>query len=189
MKRDSILLRVSTAAVIAGVLVMTLLISPRSVLGEGGTVSAAAPWKGRSFLFPVGPDTMFLVGVYSGVFYVDDGKGALHSASIVCPSTAEGSLDKHTRTGQGRCILTDENGNRIYARFECSGDFESCRGPFTIIGGTGRFAGITGEGEMISRMEVSHYSPIEGYVSAEQQGEGVALWPRLTYTIPPDSPP
>lgn len=151
---------------------------------EEGTVKAAATWKARSFVFPVGQDQAYLVGVYSGTFFVDDGKGALHAASIVCPATAEGDLKSVTKTGQGRCILTDEEGNRVYARFTCKGDLEGCRGPFTVVGGTGKFDGITGEGEMISRILVRQITTVTGFQNAEQEGEGIATWPSLTYRIP-----
>ena len=49
---------------------------------DGGTVKAVAAWKGHAFAFPVGEDQAYLVGVYSGTFYVEDGTGALHAAQI-----------------------------------------------------------------------------------------------------------
>ncbi len=165
-------------------MVTTVLGVAISAFAEEGSVKAVATWKGRAFIFPVGNDQAYLVGVYSGVLYVDDGKGPLHAASIVCPGTAEGDLKKETKSGQGRCILTDEDGNRVYARFTCTGDLESCRGPFMIEGGTGKFAGITGEGEMISRIQVNQLTTVAGYATAEQHGEGVAMWPSLSYRIP-----
>ena len=175
-------MKTTTAVVLA---VLATVVSYGAVAGaEEGTVKAAATWKGRSFVFPVGQDQAYLVGVYSGTLYVDDGKGALHAASIVCPATAEGDLKSMTKTGQGRCVLTDEDGNRIYARFSCSGDLEGCRGPFKIEGGTGRFAGITGEGEMISRILVRQMTTVAGFETVEQEGEGIALWPSLAYRIP-----
>lgn len=175
-------MKTTTAVVLA---VLATVVSYGAVAGaEEGTVKAAATWKGRSFVFPVGQDQAYLVGVYSGTLYVDDGKGALHAASIVCPATAEGDLKSMTKTGQGRCVLTDEDGDRIYARFSCSGDLEGCRGPFKIEGGTGRFAGITGEGEMISRILVRQMTTVAGFETVEQEGEGIALWPSLAYRIP-----
>lgn len=171
--------------------VLAVVVMATGVLGFGllafseeGSVKAVATWKSRAFVFPVGNDQAYLVGVYSGVLYVDDGKGPLHEGSIVCPATAEGDLKKGTKSGQGRCILTDDDGNRVYARFTCTGDLEGCRGPFTIEGGTGKFAGITGEGEMISRIQVRQLTTVVGYDTAEQQGEGVAVWPSLSYQIP-----
>ncbi|MGE3151652.1 MAG: hypothetical protein AB7G48_10450 [Nitrospiraceae bacterium] len=170
---------------IAVLAALAMFVGSGSVVGaEEGTVKATATWRARSFVFPVGQDQAYLVGVYSGTFFVDDGKGALHAASIVCPATAEGDLKTMTKTGQGRCILTDEDGNRIYARFSCTGDLEGCRGPFKIEGGTGRFEGITGEGEMISRILVRQMTTVTGFETAEQEGEGVAVWPSLTYRIP-----
>lgn len=151
---------------------------------EEGTVKAVAAWNGRSFVFPVGQDQAYLVGVYTGTLYVEDGKGMLHAASIVCPATAEGDLKSMTKTGQGRCVLTDEDSNRIFARFTCKGDLEGCRGPFKIEGGTGKFDGITGEGEMISHIQVRQLTTVAGFETAEQNGEGVAVWPSLTYKIP-----
>lgn len=170
---------------IAVLAALAMFVGSGSVVGaEEGTVKATATWRARSFVFPVGQDQAYLVGVYSGTFFVDDGKGALHAASIVCPATAEGDLKTMTKTGQGRCILTDEDGNRIYARFSCTGDLEGCRGPFKIEGGTGRFEGITGEGEMISRILVRQMTTVTGFETAEQEGEGIALWSSLTYRIP-----
>lgn len=170
---------VATLAILAAVA------SVDAVAGaEEATVKAAATWKGRSFAFPVGQDQVYLVGVYSGTLFVNDGKGALHTASIVCPATAEGDLKSMTKTGQGRCVLTDEEGNRVYARFTCKGDLEGCSGPFSIVGGTGKFAGITGEGEMISRILIRQGTTVTGFQNAEQEGDGVAMWPSLTYRIP-----
>jgi len=170
------------------VVVLAVFVSAISVYAvadaEEGTVKAAATWKGRSFAFPVGQDQVYLVGVYSGTFFVNDGKGALHAASIVCPATAEGDLKSMTKTGQGRCVLTDEDGNRVYARFTCKGDLEGCSGPFSIVGGTGKFDGISGEGEMISRILVRQAVTVTGFQTAEQEGEGIATWPSLTYRIP-----
>jgi hypothetical protein len=151
---------------------------------EEGTVKAMAPWQGQGYAFPVGPDQAFLVAVYSGVLLVDDGKGPMHAASIVCPASAEGDLAKLTKNAQGYCIITNEDGDRIFARFSCTGDLESCQGPFTLTGGTGKFAGISGEGEMVSRLQARQLTTVTGFESARQVVEGVAVWPKLSYRIP-----
>ena len=169
----------------AALTVCAILAGFGAVVGaEEGTIKAVASWTGRAFAFPVGKDQAYLVGVYTGTFYVEDGKGALHAASIVCPATAEGDLKTLTKTGQGRCILTNDDGDRILARFTCKGDLEGCRGPFKIEEGTGKFDGITGEGEMISRIQVRQLTTVVGFATAEQEGEGVAIWPSLSYKIP-----
>jgi hypothetical protein len=49
---------------------------------------------------------------------------------------------------------------------------------------TGKFAGITGEGEVISKIQAREITMISGVELAHQLGEGVAIWPKLTYRIP-----
>jgi len=158
--------------------------SGRLAFAVEGTLKAMAPWKATSFAFPVGEEETYLVGVYSGILYADDGKGPMHTATIVCPGTIEGDLKTMTKTGQGRCIITDEDGDRVYARFSCKGDLEGCRGPFKIQGGTGKFTGITGEGEMISKILARKLTVVTGFEPVQQEGEGIAVWPSVTYRIP-----
>ena len=154
------------------------------VLAEQKEVKAMAPWEGEGFAFPIGDDRAYMVAVYSGIMFVEDGQGALHAGSLVCPATVEADLKTMTKSGKGHCIITNPEGDRVYAEFSCTGDFEGCQGPFSITGGTGKFTGITGEGEMISKMQTRQLLVVEGFESARQHGEGIAMWPRITYSIP-----
>ena len=153
-------------------------------MAEQGAVRATAPWEGDGYAFPIGNDRVYMVAVFTGTIYVDDGKGALHTGSIVCPATVEGNLKTLTKTGQGHCIITNDDGDRIFADYQCQGDMEMCRGPFTLVGGTGKFKGITGGGDMVSRIQARTLFLVEGFESAHQQGEGIAFWPKLTYQFP-----
>lgn len=154
-------------------------------LAEQNEIKAMAPWKGEGYAFPIENDQVFMVAVFSGTLFVEDGKGALHAGSIVCPGTVQADLQAQTKTGEGHCIITNQEGARIYARFTCSGNnLESCRGPFTLTGGTGKFTGITGGGEMVSQIQVRQVTIVEGFESASQRGEGIAVWPKLSYNIP-----
>ena len=153
-------------------------------LAEQKEVKAMAPWEGEGFAFPIGNDRVYMVAVFTGIMFVEDGEGALHAGSLVCPATVEADLSAMTKTGKGHCIISNTDGERVYAEFSCTGDLEGCRGPFTITGGTGKFTGITGEGEMISKIQARQLLVVEGFESARQHGEGVAVWPRITYSIP-----
>jgi len=166
------------------VMVISILGYGAFAFAEEGTVKAVAPWKGQGFAFPVGPDEVYMVAVYSGTMFVEDAKGALHQGSIVCPGTVEGNLKTMTKTGQGRCIITNEDGDRIYARFSCTGDMEGCRGTFKLDGGTGRFAGITGEGEAVSQLQGRAVTVVAGFDPVHQVSEGIIVWPKLKYNIP-----
>ena len=155
-----------------------------TAFGETKEIKAMAPWEGEGFAFPIGDDRVYMVAVYTGVMFVEDAQGALHAGSLVCPATVEADLKAMTKSGKGHCIITNTDGERVYADFSCTGDLEGCRGPFTLTGGTGKFTGITGEGEMISKMQSRQLLVVEGFESARQHGEGIATWPRITYSIP-----
>jgi hypothetical protein len=155
-----------------------------SVLAEQKEVKAMAPWEGDGFAFPIGDDRVYMVAVFTGVMFVEDGQGALHAGSLVCPATVEADLKTMTKSGKGHCIITNTEGERVFAEFSCTGDLEGCQGPFTITSGTGKFTGITGEGEMVSQMQAQQIMVVEGFESARQHGEGIAKWPRITYSIP-----
>ena len=154
------------------------------VFAEQATIKAMAPWKGEGFAFPIGDERVYMVAVFSGIMFVEDGQGALHAGSLVCPATVEADLKTVTKSGKGHCIISNTEGERVYAEFSCTGDFEGCKGPFKITGGTGKFTGITGEGEMISKIQTRELTVVEGFESARQHGEGIAVWPRITYNIP-----
>ena len=161
-----------------------LLGNEESALAEQREVKAMAPWKGEGFAFPIGDDRVYMVAVFSGIMFVEDGQGALHAGSVVCPATVEADLKTMTKSGKGHCIISNTEGERVFAEFSCKGDLEGCQGPFTITGGTGKFSGITGEGEMVSKIQARQLFVVEGFESARQHGEGIAIWPRITYTIP-----
>ena len=161
-----------------------LLIFGTFVMAEERVIQAMAHWSGEGHAFPIGNDRVYMVAVYSGTIFVDKGEGVLHAASIVCPATVEVDLLTGKKSGQGHCIITNQDGDRVYADYTCTGDLKGCAGPFTLVGGTGKFTGITGEGEMISQLQARAFVVVEGFESARQHGEGVAFWPKLTYRIP-----
>ena len=167
----------SMKRLVSGIMTMTILVATIVMLSgygyaEEGTVKAMSPWKGQGFAFPVGPSEVYMVAVYSGVMLVDDGKGPLHAASIVCPGTVDADMKKGTKTGYGKCVITGESGDRVFAEMHCTGDVEGCQGTFKITGGTGKFAGITGEGEMISKIQAREITMISGVETAHQLGRG-----------------
>ncbi|MDH4193988.1 MAG: hypothetical protein OEV70_07550, partial [Nitrospirota bacterium] len=98
-------------------LVMALSIA---VLGERGIavaeqkeVKAMAPWEGEGFAFPIGNDRVYMVAVFTGIMFVEDGEGALHAGSLVCPATVEADLKTATKSGRGHCIISNTEGERV----------------------------------------------------------------------------
>ena len=153
--------------------------------GEEQTVSAMAPWKGDGKIFRVEPDKLLFVGSFTGVMYVSDGKGSLDAAIMVCPATQEINLKDETTSGQGRCILTSLEGDKVYAQWSCSGKPGICMGDFKLNGGTGRFTGITGSGPLHIRTILMAIAVNMKDGGTVENAHGLAIWPELKFKIPP----
>ena len=77
-----------------------------------------------------------------GALFNNNGSGPLHEGRALCAAvsmvTPEGASNK------GNCYFGDQDGDRIYTSF--TGDLAKGAGINTIIGGSGKYAGITGSG-------------------------------------------
>ena len=152
--------------------------------GEAGSVRATASFEGNGIVFALEDDKVFMVGAWGGVMTIENRKGNLDATTLVCPGTLLANLKTGMRLGDGRCIITDLDGDKVYALWNCTGKKTTCNGSFTITAGTGKFKGITGKGAMNTRIVASGVvelveKEVYGKVSA-----GVAVWPELYYSIP-----
>ncbi len=145
---------------------------------------AAGAWESDGYIYEIEPGRALFVGQYSGFMFIGDGTGALDAAELVCPGTMEADLEAGTRTGEGRCILTGPKGNRVYAKWMCSGDLLTCRGTFTFINGTGPFKGITGTNEFIAKTAFAKLTEFEDDESIQINTGGLAFWPELKFELP-----
>jgi len=174
---------VTASALAALIAVLTV----RPVLAaEEGTVTAMSAWQGQGRFFQVGPDQAYFVGGFGGIMFVqDDKKGTLDAAKIVCPGTLDISLTQGAQSGEGRCVITARDGDRVFAKWTCGGALlAGCAGTFTLIDGTGRFAGITGEGDFVVRSAIAELAATATGDSIQEESAGLAIWPDLKYSIP-----
>jgi hypothetical protein len=153
--------------------------------GETIVVEATATWESKGNLYLTGKDQAMFVGGLSGVMFVQDGKGALNAAQIVCPGMIDVNLESGEAHGEGRCIITGAAGDRVFAAWECVGIATAgCIGKFDLTAGTGRFEGVTGGGPFALRSAISELRAdlITGEV--DSIGLGLASWPKLTLVLP-----
>ena len=75
----------------------------------------------------------------SGISRNDKGNGMFHNLAMRC----WGLIDINDNKGSsvGRCVESDAEGNEIYSTFENKGG----AGAHTLIGGSGKYKGISGE--------------------------------------------
>jgi|SRR5262249_19017936 len=171
-------------AVLLAVALATLATAP-TLAAEEGTVNALATWQGQGRFFRTGEQQAFFGGVFTGVLFVENNQGALHAAHILCPGSLDIDLGTGKQAGQGRCVITARSGDRVFARWECTGvHLEGCSGRFTLTGGTGRFQGITGESDFMVKSAMAELSLTASGNEIREEGAGLAIWPSLQYRIP-----
>jgi len=113
-------------------------------LPKKGTISGVYGWHvstGQNIA--VSQDHIIYGGVVSGPFVGDGGQGLLHSAAASC--TFSGEFKKDTVThNSGDCVTTDADGDKVTMHWKCTKCPES--GDLVITSGTGKYAGIKGDG-------------------------------------------
>jgi hypothetical protein len=95
-----------------------------------------------------GKDQWQLAWEFLGVVQGDDGKGLTHNASVRCVGSAHavpGVVDAYTNA----CAFTRPDGDQLFTveKFVSGKPGGASQGTYTIVGGTGKLAGITGSGE------------------------------------------
>ncbi|MGH7006038.1 MAG: hypothetical protein ACREIP_19010 [Alphaproteobacteria bacterium] len=150
---------------------------------EEGKVQAMAVLQGEGTIVHVGEKESMLVGVLEGVMFIATNKGPLHLAKMACPLRAMVGSDLN-QSIDGRCLLSDADGNQVYAAFTCKGShMEGCSGEFKLTGGSGKFKGITGSSNFVFRSTTQDLASEDvGVMSRKAIGLGV--WPELNYRIP-----
>lgn len=149
------------------------------------TIDAYATWAGRGQIFQTGPNSATFVGAFSGVIFVEKEKELLHGGNLVCPGFIEIDLETGNQTGNGRCTISNEGGDRIFAEWSCSGTFAAgCNGDLKFTGGTGSFEKITGGGPFMARSTIQDtYVTDVGNVVGNASG-GMIIWKNVRYVLP-----
>ena len=153
-------------------------------LGAENTVKAMATWQAQGLVTQVDKDQALMVGALMGALFIDGGQGELDASTLLCPGTVELNLNTGERNGQGRCIITDKSGDKIYAKWACRGNEKGCKGPFNLVGGTGKFMGISGENAWLLRIAMRAMAGAVSDDSFQQVAAGLAVWPKLQYRLP-----
>jgi hypothetical protein len=112
-------------------------------IAKSGTISWVTGWQ-----FNVVPlegqseDWVIGVGNASGATFNVNGSGPLHEGRALC--AAVWVVSAGGATNKGNCYFGDKDGDRIFTSF--TGDLAVDAGINTIIGGSGKYKGITGSG-------------------------------------------
>ncbi|MDH3690856.1 MAG: hypothetical protein OEU36_15520 [Gammaproteobacteria bacterium] len=157
---------------------------PESAQAEDQKLKGVAAWEGQGMLFQMEGKQAHFVGAFVGVLVVGNDKEPLEAAKMVCPATVETDLETGNETGHGRCILTDKDNNKIFAKWNCDGNPANCKGRFIFTGGTGKFKGISGDNEFFVNTDVMALKVTGEGDLVQQAAAGEAIWPHIQYQLP-----
>jgi len=159
-------------------------LGPTAQAQESGSLKGVAVLEGEGMLFQLEDPQVYFVGGYVGVMVVGNDKEALNAATMICPATIETNLETLVQSGHGRCILTDKDNNKVYAKWTCYGNPANCKGAFTFTGGTGKFEGISGINEFYVKTDVLAFQKTGEPGMVKRAAAGEAVWPEITYQLP-----
>jgi hypothetical protein len=147
------------------------------------TLDAFAIWRSDAQIVPISVKTAVLAGTLGGPLYIETDDGPLDSGDVSCPATIEFNLQTAHQTGQGYCTFTANDGAKAFGNWHCAGTVgEGCAGDFTLTGGTGRLASVSGKSE-IAFMASRHDLHIADRATLADKAGGITIWPGLNVTL------
>lgn len=168
-----------------GLLLVALMSPHKAVAAEEYQLQATATWQSKGSLYLIGENDALFVGGFGGIMFVNDGQGSLNAAQLTCPGMMEINLETKKSSGEGRCIITNAEGHRVFAKWSCEGvAMIGCKGDFALVAGTGPFQGISGGGEFVLRSALGSLTADLITGDVDSIGLGLAAWPKLTVKLP-----
>jgi hypothetical protein len=151
---------------------------------EQGTVQAAIPWEGKGRVFQISPRTVQFLGALKGIMYVENSKGDMHEGFVLCPITQMIDIETGDSDASGHCEITAGPDDVVYAQISCKGQVGDCVGKFVLTDGEGKFAGISGEGNLRVRSPLHHLATDLGSGATVRVASGIAIIKDLKFSKP-----
>jgi hypothetical protein len=88
---------------------------------------------------------------------------------VKCPAFFDADYNNKRHRGGGYCVMSDPDGDQVYASWQNEGDTIVGPGTFTFTGGTGKYQGISGKNDFVGVTQVNW---------ADGTASGFATWNR-----------
>lgn len=152
---------------------------------EEQSVKAFSVWQVDGSVVQTGAKSATFTGVLGGAVYVETEHGPVLAGTMSCPAAVEIALETGQQTGEARCAFLANDESRLFADLRCEGvHLVGCSGTFTITGGSGRFAGVKGQGPVVVRGNFHKITLEPGAAALQRSAAGIMYWPELRYTLP-----
>lgn len=164
--------------------VLAVLAAPSLALAqdEPQVFNAFAVMRAEGTLVRAAEKQVSLAGALNGPLFVETDDGPMEAGSMVCSMAVRFDQAERRQNGKGACTFTAADGATSWANWECAGyDYVGCRGKMTINGGSGRLAGIQGEGAMVWRPRL-HQADLKPDGSGALVTSGLVIWRDLKLT-------
>ncbi len=167
-----------------GLSILILLGLAGAVQAEKKSLKAMMPWQGDGSVYQIAADTMLFLGAFEGIIYAETSEGKLDEGFVRCPASQKVNLETGRVEGEGYCMITPSAGDVVYATWSCHGEVGICQGDFKLTGGTGQYEGVTGSSKLMVRTSINTLIVGMSSGSVIREATGIAILPKLTYTIP-----
>ena len=156
--------------------ILLMLVSVAFAQDEPQSFNAFAVVQGKGSVARSGEMRGTMAATFEGAFFVDVGEGPVHAGRVLCPASAHIELDTTKQSASGACTFNALDGAVAWGEWECTGfNMVGCHGTFKLTGGTGRFAGATGEASLIWRPTSAELKKqLEGAVLNDLSG--ILIW-------------
>ena len=112
-------------------------------LPRSGSYSGHFGWVADAHSQQLGAKRSVVAGMVSGVMFNDAGEGFMHKSRVDCALFND--VIEGRSNARGTCVVTDAAGDQIYVEWQCAGVMPACPGTERFVGGTGKYAGISGD--------------------------------------------
>lgn len=134
-------------SILALVLSVVATPAPSEEIAEVGAATGKTYYTGTFKIIPMGSERVQVSYEAFGVNVSDPKEGLLHNASGHCIGGFHAVKGVY-RDDAGFCVFTRPDGDQVFITFRATGETgKRGMGNSEIVGGTGKFIGITGSGE------------------------------------------
>lgn len=167
---------ISRRAVGCAALVLAAAVAPAAAQDEVQTFNAFAVVVANGTIVRAAEKQFMVVATLTGPYFVETDEGPQQGGRVSCATSARIDQASRKTTASGACTFTAHDGATAFGDWECAGyELVGCRGTFKLTGGTGRFAGASGESALVWRPTAHELrKQLDG--ATLDNATGIVLW-------------